>query len=205
RKRASSVSNGADDNNTSPRKTRAPRGSPTKAQEQKAVAAAKAQRKAECKAEWATWCGQHVWTPDPAYRQKNGGIEMHRSDAILVYRKFATLHGIQVPKNSESETEFLKEGRKLFDEDTAKLEQRSPRKAPKTYRICIVPEPIDNFPDRPFGSWESPVYENGKLVGWWLNFQFDPEGNDDGFYDGYERFRPVNPGPRKMITMPILM
>jgi hypothetical protein len=168
RKRASSVSNGVDDNNTSPRKTRAPRGSPTKAQEQKAIAAAKAQRKAE----WATWCSQHVWTPDPAYRQKNGGVEMHRSDGMgtstdstlnidrnpamqyyrlkaeematlpyitfenqyhadappgksyvvaeldrLVYRKFATLHGIQVPTNSESETEFLKEGRKLFDEE----------------------------------------------------------------------------------------
>ncbi|KAJ7118837.1 hypothetical protein C8R44DRAFT_982577 [Mycena epipterygia] len=120
----------------------------------------------------------------------------------LVYRKFATLNGIS---KTLSETEFLNEGRKLFDEDTAKLEQRSPRKKPDTYLILQVKEPVENFPNRPCGSWESPIYENGELIGWWFNFQFDPQGDDDGFYDQFQRFRPVRTSPRKTITMPIRM
>ncbi|KAJ7671017.1 hypothetical protein B0H17DRAFT_1085553 [Mycena rosella] len=118
----------------------------------------------------------------------------------LVYRKFAILDGI--PLDSPSETQFLREGQKLFEANTAKL---GPRKEPRIYTIAVVEEPNDSFPNRPWGSWESPVYENGQLVGWWLNFQFDPEGNDDGFYDQFEMFRPVPTGPRKTITMPILM
>ncbi|KAJ7491150.1 hypothetical protein FB451DRAFT_1222220 [Mycena latifolia] len=122
----------------------------------------------------------------------------------LVYRKFATLNGI--PRNANSEAAFLREGRRLFEVHLAKLNARSPRKEPSIYEIRVVEEPIENFPNRPCGSWESPVYENGKLIGWWLNFQFDPEGNDDGFYDQFEtRFRPLPTGPRKTITMPILI
>ncbi|KAJ6546894.1 hypothetical protein B0H19DRAFT_1162900 [Mycena capillaripes] len=110
----------------------------------------------------------------------------------LVYRKFATLGGVS-DEDPKSETQFLGEGQRLFEEDTAKLEARSPRKPPRTFTIVRkVPKSTNNFLDRPFGSWESPVYENGVLVGYWLNFQFDPSGDDDGFYDGYERFRSVH-------------
>ncbi|KAJ7684489.1 hypothetical protein DFH06DRAFT_1155811 [Mycena polygramma] len=172
RKRASATSNATEDDNPSPRKTRAPRGSPTKAELRKAAAEAKANHKAE----WATWCSQNVWTPDPAYRQRAGSVEMHRATAMghyrlkveeidtlpyvafanqyhpdappgrsyvvadldrLVYRKFATLNG--VPRNPGSEAQFLAEGQRLFDEDTAKLAARSPRKAPTKWRVIRVP------------------------------------------------------------------
>ncbi|KAJ7771525.1 hypothetical protein B0H16DRAFT_1513817 [Mycena metata] len=81
RKRPAESSNGEEDGNPSPRKTRAPRGTPTKAEERKAVAAAKAERKEA----WALWCSQNVWEPNPAYRQRVGSIEMHRTDAMKYY------------------------------------------------------------------------------------------------------------------------
>ncbi|KAJ7778662.1 hypothetical protein DFH07DRAFT_1033352 [Mycena maculata] len=99
----------------------------------------------------------------------------------LVYRKFATLNG--VPWWGASISHFLREGRRLFEEDTIPpegaqdLPHQSGRGAPRR-----------ELPHRPFGPWVSPVYENGQVIGWELNFQFDPEGNDDGFYDQFEMF-----------------
>ncbi len=46
---------------------------------------------------------------------------------------------------------------------------------------------------RPAGSWTTPVYEDGVHIGQWLNFQFDPDGDDFGdTYQRYETFRPKN-------------
>ncbi|KAJ7184430.1 hypothetical protein C8R46DRAFT_1064036 [Mycena filopes] len=87
-KRKRVASNAADDGSPSPRKTRAPRGTPTKAEERKAAATAKAEAKAKRNAAWKLWCSQNVWQPDPAspYRQKIGNVEMHRTEAMNDYR-----------------------------------------------------------------------------------------------------------------------
>ncbi|KAJ7460880.1 hypothetical protein B0H11DRAFT_2004918 [Mycena galericulata] len=216
------------------RAPRSPPGSPTKVEERKAATVLKQKRKSEwltwCLQN--VWTPDPLYRQKNGSKEMHRGDAMqhyrlkdveidtlpyfkfeneHRPGAPgksyvvaelerLVYRKFATLNGIP----QDSLPHFLSEGRRLFEADTAKLEQRSPRKPPTIYRIKIVEEPIENFPNRPCGSWESPVYEDGVFIGWELNFQFDPEGNDDGFYDQFETFRPVRTAPRTTVTMPIL-
>ena len=84
---------------------------------------------------------------------------------------------------------------------TKKLDERMRAKGEKrkelVFHVMYVPrqpgrsERGRNTKPRPFGSWTTPVYEDGMRIGEWLNFQFDPE--DDDFcdhYRRYERFRP---------------
>ena len=50
-----------------------------------------------------------------------------------------------------------------------------------------------NIKPRPVGSWTTPEYVDGVLVGWWLNFQFDPDAEDyEDFYGSFVRFRPID-------------
>ncbi|RPD62173.1 hypothetical protein L226DRAFT_523459 [Lentinus tigrinus ALCF2SS1-7] len=122
----------------------------------------------------------------------------------LVSRKFAMLHGLDEELDPRTqEVELLRRGKELFDADTNEREERmrakgKERKKLVTFVIYIPRQPGFNEPGRltkprPFGSWATPVYEDGVCIGQWLNFQFDPEADDfEDFYGGFERFHPTD-------------
>ncbi|PIL33863.1 hypothetical protein GSI_03569 [Ganoderma sinense ZZ0214-1] len=123
----------------------------------------------------------------------------------LVSRKLAYLAGLDERLDPETkEVEFLKAGWELFETATKKREETvkqkgNTRKALKLWRIVPRREPNPTVvhhhtikKSRPFGSWSTRVYEDGRYIGDWLHFQFDPYADDYAdFYEGYERFWPV--------------
>ena len=52
----------------------------------------------------------------------------------------------------------------------------------------------------PCGSWETPLWEDGKIIGYWLNYQLDVcdfnIGPDDDEWIPGPRFRPVGSSER---------
>lgn len=67
---------------------------------------------------------------------------------------------------------------------------------PKTFKIVqkkSYSSSQDGRFERPNGSWETPIWDKGKLIGYWLMYQFDPDFQDyeDDLPKGKERFRPA--------------
>lgn len=59
---------------------------------------------------------------------------------------------------------------------------------PKFYKMVEIK--LKNAGSRlPPGAWEEPAYKFGKLVGYWMQFQFDPYASDADYPK--ERFKPL--------------
>lgn len=145
------------------------------------------------------------------YPSHPGRSYSHEGVLMLVSRKHAMLAGLH--EKGLRENELLKQGKKLFDEEYApsalsysniltchrqeRLLQRTPNKnrRPRLLKISKRRPQRDlmGFPDdTPSGSWESPIWEDGKIIGHWLNYQFDPDlGPEDDWMFSTARFRPL--------------
>lgn len=54
-----------------------------------------------------------------------------------------------------------------------------------------------DYESTPVGSWESPIWEDGRIIGHWLNYQFDPNiGPEDDWMFETARFRPLGSSKR---------
>ncbi|TVY92526.1 hypothetical protein LAWI1_G005739 [Lachnellula willkommii] len=180
-------------------------------------------QKKEWKNEWTQWVTDSKWEKDPAYRQKvkNRRLNREEMDALpywefeneyspscpgrryahggvkmLAYRKLAMLSGLH--KQGLSEAELLRRGAKLFQECQSKRHQKNPNMpmTPKTFRIfqkTSYSYSQGRSFEEPIGSWETPVWENGKKIGYWLMYQFDPDARDYEDDLPKERVRPVTP------------
>jgi len=75
---------------------------------------------------------------------------------------------------------------------------------PKTYKMVRKRSysSQDTGFGKPAGSWETAIWEKGRVIGYWLNYQFDPNAQESYDEDLYqeERFRPV--GSDKWILPP---
>ncbi|KAK0463722.1 uncharacterized protein EV420DRAFT_1729064 [Desarmillaria tabescens] len=126
----------------------------------------------------------------------------------LAYRKEAALNGVEGALDGVPNDSMLKEGQRLFDARMDDLDSKykknhggKSRPVLRTFSIIqrrsYSPEPI-----RPFGAWWERVWEDGRMIGWWLVYHFDPEaecggGNDDDgdYYRSLDkRFWPVEKG-----------
>ncbi|CAJ2512931.1 Uu.00g010500.m01.CDS01 [Anthostomella pinea] len=119
----------------------------------------------------------------------------HEGVKMLVSRKYATLAGLH--DSGLTERELLRRGGKLFDEAKADGLRKNPNTPgrPKIGKIVRIKKYNDSparTERRPPGSWETPVRANGKLVGYWLNLQFDPEADADVHLTDADRFRPLD-------------
>ncbi|KAI0023871.1 hypothetical protein F4780DRAFT_26902 [Xylariomycetidae sp. FL0641] len=141
--------------------------------------------------------------PNDYNPRKPGRSYPHDAVCKLAYRKLARLAGVH--EKGEPEAELLRQGQELFEarkEEQLKKNPGMPR-IPKTGTVIRVIRPCYASPLGssgsfvPGGTWESPVYENGRVVGSYRNYQFDPE---DMYEDEEEveskypnaRFRPFD-------------
>ncbi|TVY15461.1 hypothetical protein LARI1_G008752 [Lachnellula arida] len=137
------------------------------------------------------WEFENEYNPScPGRSYAHDGVKMQ------AYRKLAMLSGLH--KQGLSEAELLRRGAKLFGESQSKRHQKNPNMpmTPKTFRIfqkTSYSYSQDRSPEEPIGSWETAVWENGKKIGYWLMYQFDPDARDYEDDLPKERFRPVTP------------
>ncbi|KAI3402182.1 hypothetical protein diail_111 [Diaporthe ilicicola] len=137
------------------------------------------------------------------YPSHPGRSYSHEGVLMLVSRKAAMLAGLH--EKGLREHELLKQGKELFDDEQARLLQRTPDKKTKPHLWKIVKR--RSYNDRtdedrmPSGSWETPIWEDGRVIGHWLNYQFDPNiGPEDDWMFSKARFRPF--GSSKRVEMP---
>ncbi|KAG8167169.1 hypothetical protein KVR01_002858 [Diaporthe batatas] len=129
------------------------------------------------------------------YPSHPGRSYSHEGVLMLASRKHAMLAGLH--ERGLREHELLKQGKKLFDEEQERLLQRTPNKnrEPRLFKISKrrPRRELMGFPDdTPSGSWESPIWEDGEIIGHWLNYQFDPNlGPEDDWMFSTARFRPL--------------
>jgi hypothetical protein len=116
------------------------------------------------------------------------------------------------------EHELLKQGKELFDKEyepsavqthnniltchsQLRLLRRTPnrRMEPYLWKTVKTPtnlDPID-WDALPPGCWESPIWEDGRIIGHWLNHEFDPDlGPEDDWMFDEARFRPFGTSER---------
>ncbi|KAK2613794.1 hypothetical protein N8I77_000678 [Diaporthe amygdali] len=137
------------------------------------------------------------------YPSHPGRSYSHEGVLMLVSRKAAMLAGLH--EKGLREHELLRQGKELFDNEQARLLQRTPNKKTKPRLWKIVNRHANRdrmyWDSMPSGSWESPVWEHGKVVGHWLNYQFDPDiGPEDDWMFSPARFRPL--GSSQRVEMP---
>ncbi|KAI1327590.1 hypothetical protein F5Y16DRAFT_188334 [Xylariaceae sp. FL0255] len=118
----------------------------------------------------------------------------HEAVLMLVHRKFAILAGFH--NSGLSETGLLKKGKELFDVHDQKKRERNPNrpKQPRMYKLVVKDPYKRNRFSLPGGAWESPVWEDGRIIGHFMNLQFDPHDYDADFvHEDYPtaRFRPI--------------
>lgn len=154
------------------------------------------------------------------YPSHPGRSYSHQGVLMLVSRKHAMLAGLH--EKGLREHELLRKGKELFDHEYKKpgvcmfinfvtryrqerLLQRTPDKKRKPHLWKIVNrhryvDPTD-WESTPNGSWETPIWEHGKIIGHWLNYQFDPNiGPEDDWMFSEARFRPL--GSSKRVELP---
>lgn len=137
------------------------------------------------------------------YPSHPGRSYSHEGVLMLVSRKHAMLSGLH--EKGLREHELLRQGKELFDKEQARLLQRTPNKKrqPHLWKIVNRHKYVDptDWESMPSGSWETPIWEHGKIIGHWLNYQFDPNiGPEDDWMFSEARFRPV--GSSKRIELP---
>ncbi|KAK0441974.1 hypothetical protein EV421DRAFT_1736583 [Armillaria borealis] len=151
--------------------------------------------------------------PYVAFENQNNpmrpGKSYNKLDLLrLAYRKEAALNGVEGALDGVPKDDMLKEGQRLFDARMDNLDNKykkshdgKSRPVLRTFSI-IQRRTYDNSkPIRPFGAWWERVWEDGRMIGWWLVYHFDPEaecGGSDGGDSYYrslrERFWPVEKG-----------
>lgn len=153
------------------------------------------------------------------YPSHPGRSYSHEGVLMLVSRKHAMLAGLH--EKGLREHELLRQGKELFNQEYEKLDiqhnisltchrqarllQRTPNKKrkPHLWKIFNRPKYIGStdWESTPSGSWETPIWEDGKIIGHWLNYQFDPNiGPEDDWMFSEARFRPL--GSSKRIELP---
>lgn len=137
------------------------------------------------------------------YPTHPGRSYSHEGVLMLVSRKHAMLAGLH--EKGLREHELLRQGKELFDHEQARLLQRTPNKKrqPHLWKIVNRHKYVGStdWESTPSGSWETPIWEHGRIIGHWLNYQFDPNiGPEDDWMFSAARFRPA--GSSKRIELP---
>ena len=104
--------------------------------------------------------------------------------------------GVATSLCTETDRDVLPDSAKVLEERMhAKGKSRKPLKSWEIIPARRLDHVLSgrNTKARPLGSWTTQVYEDGVVIGEWLNIQFDPDaGFYEDFYAGFERFRPAD-------------